>query len=210
MSAKRLLMAALVAVTTLTASALAQKNELTGMIGRTFVSDQGVLNGNLFDNNIHFGEGLTFEINYGRHLIDNGFLRLTGEVPFVFDPNQELHHASGLVPSSYSTYFVTPSLRANIFSGTGVSPWLSVGGGFGHFGVSDHLEFGGDNPGKGTNTGILQMGFGLDVRITHSITARGQVRDFFSGTPDLNLDTGKGHQHNYFVGGGIVWRFGKS
>ena len=59
MSAKRLLMAALVAVVTLTASALAQKNELTGIIGRTFTSDQGVLNTNLFDNNLHFGEGLT-------------------------------------------------------------------------------------------------------------------------------------------------------
>lgn len=55
MSAKRLLMAALVAITTLTASARAQKNELTGIIGRTFVSDQGVKNINLFDNNMHFG-----------------------------------------------------------------------------------------------------------------------------------------------------------
>jgi hypothetical protein len=58
-------MAALVPVTTLTTSALAQKNDLTGIIGRTFVSDQGVLNANLFDNNMHFGEGLTFEVNYG-------------------------------------------------------------------------------------------------------------------------------------------------
>ncbi len=40
MSPKRLLMAALVAVSTLTASALAQKNELTGIIGRTFVRDR--------------------------------------------------------------------------------------------------------------------------------------------------------------------------
>jgi hypothetical protein len=39
MSVKRLLIAALVAVTMLAASALAQKNELTGIIGRTFVSD---------------------------------------------------------------------------------------------------------------------------------------------------------------------------
>ena len=57
---------------------------LTGIIGRTFVSDQGVLNSNLFDNNLHFGEGLTFEVNYGRHLMGNGFARLTFEVPAVF------------------------------------------------------------------------------------------------------------------------------
>ena len=91
-----------------------------------------------------------------------------------------------------------------------MSPWVSFGGGIGHFGVADHLEFGGTNSGKGTTTGIFQMGFGLDVRVTHSFSMRGQVRDFWSGTPDLNVDTGKGHQHNFFVGGGIIGRFGKS
>jgi hypothetical protein len=40
MSVKPLLIAALVAVTMLAASAFAQKNELTGIIGRTFISDQ--------------------------------------------------------------------------------------------------------------------------------------------------------------------------
>ncbi|HEU0368745.1 MAG TPA: hypothetical protein VFR42_06030 [Candidatus Acidoferrum sp.] len=69
MSPKRLLMTALVTVTVLVASAFAQKNELTGIIGRTFISDQGVKNVNLFNNNVHAGAGLTFEVNYGRHLM---------------------------------------------------------------------------------------------------------------------------------------------
>jgi hypothetical protein len=35
---------------------------------------------------------------------------------------------------------------------------------------------------------------------------RGEVRDFYSGTPNLPLaDTGKTRQHNYFVGLGLVW-----
>jgi hypothetical protein len=210
MSAKRLLMAALVAVTTLTASALAQKNELTGIIGRTFVSDQGVLNTNLFDNNLHFGKGLSLEGNYGRHLMGEGLLRLTFEVPVVFNFDQDVHFASNLVPSSYTTYFITPSLRANVFAANAVSPWVSFGGGMGHFGVADHLEFGGANPGNSSFTGVFQMGFGLDVRVTHTFSLRGQVRDFWSGTPELNVDNGKSHQHNFFVGGGVIWRFGKS
>jgi hypothetical protein len=209
MPAKRLLMTALVAVGLLTASALAQKNELTGIIGRTFISDQGAINTNLFDNKLYFAEGLSFEVNYGRRLLGNGFVRLTFEVPAVFNLDEDVHFAANLVPSSYSTFFVTPSLRANIFEATGISPWLSFGGGFGHQGVSDHLEFGGSNPGKSSYTGALQMGFGLDVRLTHSFSVRGQVRDLWTGTPDLNIDNGKSHQHNYFVGGGVIWRFGK-
>ena len=57
MSPKRLSMAALVTVAILTTSAFAQSNELTGIIGRTFISNQGVKGTNLFDNYVHFGKG---------------------------------------------------------------------------------------------------------------------------------------------------------
>jgi hypothetical protein len=33
------------------------------------------------------------------------------------------------------------------------------------------------------------------------------ARDFWSGVPQLNVDTGKSRQHNIFVAGGIVWHF---
>jgi hypothetical protein len=70
------------------------------------------------------------------------------------------------------------------------------------------LEFFGDNPGKtGTSTGVLQFGGGLDVRVWRWLGVRAQVRDFYSGVPHLNVDTGRSRQHNYLVGGGIVWHF---
>jgi len=134
----------------------------------------------------------------------NGFARLTLELPAVISPDQEVHFAANLVPSRYSTYFVTPSLRGNAFAGTAVSPGISFGGGIGPFGVSDHLELGGTNPGKGSFTGVFQMGFGLDVRVSHSFSVRGQVRDFWSGTPDLNIDNGESGQHNFFLGGRLI------
>jgi len=210
MSPKRLLMTALVTVAILTASAFAQKNELTGIIGRTFISDQGVKNLNLFNNNIHFGEGLTFEVNYGRHLWDNGFTRISFEVPAVINFDEDLNLVANSVPEAFSSYFVTPSLRANVFASTAVSPWLSAGGGVGHFNPSSNLVFGGPSGAKSTTTGVMQIGIGLDVKLIKHFTLRGEARDFWSGTPDLLVDTGKSRQHNYFVGGGIVWHFGKS
>lgn len=209
MSPKRLSMAALVTVAILTASAFAQSNELTGIIGRTFISNQGVKGTNLFDNNVHFGKGLTFEINYGRHIWGEGFTRVTFEVPAVIDMDEDLNFAANSVPASYQSYFVTPSLRANIFATTAISPWISAGGGFGHFRPADHLEFGGTSGAKSSTTGVMQIGIGLDVRLKSRFTLRGEARDFWSGTPDILVDTGKSRQHNYLVGGGIVWRFGK-
>jgi hypothetical protein len=96
----------------------------------------------------------------------------------------------------------------NFFPGTAVSPWLSFGGGFGHFSESSTLVFGGANPGKtGTTTGVLQAGVGLDVRIFGRFSLRGEARDFWSGIPQLNAITGNSRQRNIFVGGGIVWHF---
>ena len=189
----------------LAVNAAAQKNELAGLIGRTFVSDQGVA---ATGTNVHFGKGLTFEVNYGRHLLGGGFAALTFEVPVVINPDEDLNFIQNSVPRSYSSFFVTPSIRANIFAANAVSPWVSFGGGFGHFAESSDLVFFGTNTGKrGTTTGVFQIGAGLDVRFWKALSARGEVRDFNSGVPQLNVDTGKSRQHNYFVSGGIVWHF---
>jgi len=210
MSSKRLLMTALVAATILTTGAFAQKQEVEGMLGKTIISDQGVENVNLLtNNNLRFGNGWTFGANYGYRLKE-GFTRLTFEVPAVLNLDEDLNFAAHTIPESYKSYFVTPSIRANVFGENAVSPWFSIGGGFGHFSPSSNLEFGGPSNAKSNTTGVLQIGFGLEVRLKENLLLRGGVRDFWSGTPNLNVDTGKSRQHNYWVGAGVAWRFGKS
>jgi hypothetical protein len=185
-----------------------EKNELTGIIGRTFISDQGVRGTSAVDPTLRFGNGLSFELNYGRHLLGAGYAALTFEVPFVYNRDEDLGFSLNLIPETYSSFFVTPSVRANLLPGSGLSPWLSFGGGFGHFSESSNLVFGGANPGKtGTTTGVFQIGGGLDVKIWRALSLRGQVRDFNSGVPQLNVNTGKSRQHNFFVGGGVIWHF---
>jgi hypothetical protein len=209
MSVKRFLIAILVAGMTLAAQAAAQtKNELSGEIGRVFVSDHGVQGVSTFDPILHTGNGLSFEVNYGRHFLDKGIFGLTLEVPLVVTPNEETHFSVNLVPEGYTSFFITPSARLNFFAQNAVSPWVSFGGGYAHFGASTTLEFGGPNPGStSTNTGVLQMGVGLDVKVNHAFSVRGEARDFYAGIPQLNVDINKGHQHNIFVGGGVVWHF---
>jgi hypothetical protein len=211
MSLKHLTIGALVAVCTFVAQAAAQKNELSGIIGRTFTSDQRIQGAPAYDPDLRFSNGLTFEINYARRFMDTGggLFSLTLEVPFVVNPDQDLHAAlPNRIPQKYASYFVTPALRLNVFPDQGVSPWVSFGSGFGHFAESSTLLFGGHNPGPtGTNTGVIQAGFGLDVKIFHGFSLRGEGRDFWSGVPQLNLNTGKSHQNNIFAGLGIVWHF---
>ena len=206
MSLKHLTVAALLAACTIVTHASAQKNELSGLIGRTFISDQGIKGGTFFDNNIHFGKGLTFEVNYARRVLQLGPASVSIEVPAVINWDEDLASDALQTPKNFKSYFVTPSARLNLFSESAVSPWLSFGGGIGHFSEGSPQIAG--LPSKtGTTTGALQAGVGLDVRVFHSFSLRGEARDFWSGVPQLNVDTGKSHQHNIFVAAGIVWHF---
>ena len=202
--------ALLLTLSILAAGAAAQeKNEVTGIIGRTFISDQRVLNVNTFDTNLHFGKGLTFEGDYARHLWGQGFIQILGEVPVSFNPDEDVQFSVNLVPKDYRALFVTPSVRANFFANNAVSPWGSIGGGFGYFQENSILEFNdAPNPGKtSTTTGVIQFGGGFDVRWWKRFAIRAEIRDFSSGLPQLNVTTGKSRQNNLFIGGGFVWHF---
>jgi len=210
MSWKQLWIAALAVVALVSSPATAQdeKNQLTGIVGRTFISNEGIKGATFSNPFVRFGKAFTFEVNYSRYLITNPLFALSGEVPVVFNLDQDVNSGANVVPSDYRSYFITPAARVNLFPATAVSPWVSFGGGFGHFSEKSSLIFGGTNPGKSKTTGVLQAGFGLDVRIWRRISIRGEVRDFWSGEPDFPLaPTGKTRQHNFFVGGGAIWHF---
>jgi opacity protein-like surface antigen len=216
MSGKKAIIAAVALALGIAAQAAAQDepNELTGMIGRIFISDQGIQGPNAPTINpfVRSGNGLTFEVNYSRRLLRNPIFELSGEVLGTVNLDEDLNSGGDVVPSNYKQYFLTPGVRLNLFPSTVLSPWVSIGGGFAHFSESKNLNYYGPNPGGSTNSGVLEAGLGVDLnpfeRRARHLGFRGEVRDFWSGEPDFPLaDTGKTRQHNYFVAGGVVWHF---
>jgi len=203
MSAKRLA-ALVVPVLILVSSALAQVNEFSITAGRAFVSTQKVSSTGL---PVHFGNEETVEFNYGRLLKSHSLFGLYAELPVAIYPRMDVNYNLGTNPKDIGALFVTPSVRLNVFSGDSVTPWVSVGGGYGRFRVAPVTLYENPNPGSGTNTGVVQFGAGLDVWVWHRWGARFEARDFYSGVPALNVDTGRSRQHNYYVGLGVVHRF---
>lgn len=204
MSSKRLVIAVLVSICTFIGYAKAQKNELAGIVGRTFISDQVIPTSTSPDNLLRFGNGLTLEGNISRQIMGGQFLALSLEVPVLWNIDEDVHTHTSPVSPGFSALFVTPAARVNIFSGTAVSPWVSVGGGFAHFNGSATLQ-----PKVGSTNGVFQIGGGLDVALFRHFSLRGELRDFWSGSPNLNISTNSSRQHNLYVGGGLVWHFGK-
>jgi len=188
------------------------KNEIGGTIGRTFISDQTAPNTNFFDNTVHFGKGISFEINYARRLRSFGWGKLYVEVPAIFNPDEDLNYGQNVVPKDYGSICITPAVRVNLLPTLAISPWVSFGGGIGYFSASKDLVFFGANTGhRIKTTGVLQGGAGIDVampwRMFHSFKARAGVRDDWSGVPAINIDTGRTRQHNYYVAGGLIYTF---
>jgi opacity protein-like surface antigen len=197
-------------VATLAVAQDEQKNELGGILGRIFISDQGI-KANIVNPTIHSGNGTTFAGEYSRRFIVTPLFSLSGEGLFVWNEDEDINGGSSgfaVVPVQYGEFFLTPAARLNLFPTTAVSPWVSFGAGFGHISQSSTLSFGGANPGKSTTSGVLEAGAGLDVKVWSKLIMRGEVRDFWAGEPDFPLaPTGKTRQHNFFVGGGAYWRF---
>lgn len=212
MSARQFQIAVLSLLMVVAVSSVAQdeKNEIGGAVGRTFISDQ-TIQANIPDPTIHFGKGVTVEAEYARRFLITPLYSISGEVVAAYNPDIDLNAGGfgfAVVPNDYQSLFVTPAARLNLFPITAVSPWISFGGGFGRFGQSKTLDFSGTNPGKSSTTGVIQGGFGLDVKLVSRLSIRLHVRDFWSGEPDFPLaPTGKSRQHNFFVGGGAFWRF---
>jgi len=207
MSANRLA-AVIVSVVILVSGALAQVNEVSATVGRTFVSTQTIQNANFFNHTLNFGAEETVGLNYSRLLKTKSIFGLSVEVPFAAVIDMDLNTGANLIPENYKAFYITPSARVNFFQSEAVSPWVSFGGGYAHYKMAGHLVFGGPNPGPtSTNTGVLQFGTGLDVFPWQKWGLRLEARDFWTGHPDLNVDTGRSRQHNYFVGGGVIFRF---
>jgi hypothetical protein len=185
-------------------------NEISGTVGHTFVSDQTPPNTNFFDNTVHFGSALSFEFNYARNLRNYRWGTLSAEIPVVFNLDEDLNYGLNQVPRDYKSIFITPAARVTFLHDFPFSPWVSFGAGIGHFQAGKNLVFFGTNTGhRVKTTGVLQGGLGMDVKLPklEHTRFRFEARDDWSGVPPINVNTGKTRQHNYYVGGGLVFYF---
>jgi hypothetical protein len=190
---------------------VAQKNEIAGTIGSSFISDKTVPNTSFFDNTVHSGRGLSFNISYSRVFHRFKWGSLSAEIPVLVNPDEDLNYGANQIPEGYSSFFLTPAVRVRVLDGYAFHPWISVGGGLGHFAASKELVFGGLNPGNRIKTtGVLAGGVGFDVPLGgkfHTTLFRFEARDNWSGVAPLNVNTGNTRQHNLYVGGGLVFPF---
>jgi hypothetical protein len=125
----------------------------------------------------------------------------------VASPSTDLTTSNLAAVKSYSSIFFTPSLRLKILPETPFSPWISAGGGLAHFGPGSTAQAGTTVTTTSTNKSAVQAGVGADFHPPLlPVAFRFEVRDFYTGIPNLNTVNIK-VRHNLLVGGGLVLRF---
>jgi len=188
----------------LSLSAFAQKNELALVAGAKITPTVG---STATGNQTTFSTGFSYEANYAAELAHVPAVSLHLEFPFVGAPTTNLTSSNLLAVNSYNAFFITPALRLKLLPGSPVSPWFSAGYGIGHFSPGTTTQGGLAVTVPSTNKGTAQGGAGLDFHPPlMPVAFRMEVRDFYTGVPNLNTLTIKA-RHNLFVGGGIVLRF---
>lgn len=203
----RIVFLAVIAVTLLNCdTAFAQQNEVSFTSGALKIGERG------FDlpqpGFIKFGTGFTYQFNYSRRLVDAKIAALYFEVPFAGTPSTKVNTTNALSPRSYSSIFFTPGLRLKFLPGNKYSPFAVMGVGLAHYRESDTRVDNQANPNPMTTTdGVFDFGFGLDVKVISILSIRGEVRDFYTDLPPLNVHALNDRQHNALISAGIVLRF---
>lgn len=158
--------------------------------------------------NIDLGSGIAFESNYGRRLHEWRNVALYGEVHFLASPLREISSNVSRATRDVASLYVAPGIRVKFAPLSAISPYVVVGGGPAWYEQSTlQLNGAANAASRETVRGAINFGGGVDVRIWRRLALRGEVRDFFTGSPSYNVASIGGGQHNLVAGAAFVLRW---
>jgi len=149
-------------------------------------------------------------LHYDHALWHSRYFEPSIEAELTVVPPRVVRSVAAAVPRNYSALYFTPGLRLEFLPYARLRPWVAAGGGYDLFLQSQVLTNGQKYSVHVKNGAALDYGAGLDFGLwrarnsTWSINVFGQVRDFVSGNPELNVPLQSGNQHTVVASGGIL------
>ena len=183
----------------LPAQEIAPRHEIGLTLGRQFGVSRGGLD---------LQSGPALQANYGYRFTGGDKVALYGEVHFLATAQQQVLSVNTAATRDVATTFLAPGVRVKFVPTRAVSPYLAAGAGWALFEHSKLTMGGSPNPAPRTAShGVINFGGGVDVKLWRWLGLRGEIRDFYAGSPAYNVASLRGGQHNIVMGGGFVLRF---
>jgi opacity protein-like surface antigen len=151
------------------------------------------------------GSGVALQANYGRRFLGTNKWALYGEVNFVSSPLRDVSSSALAATHDFASLYVTPGVRFKFRPASRISPYAVVGGGYADYEQSTTVIARGPNPAsRQLARGVFDFGAGVDVHLWRFIALRGEARDFYTGSPNYNIPSISGGQHNVVATGAFV------
>lgn len=182
--------------------AYGQKQELGLTLGGVFTGDRVTAAGTKFS----LDSGTNLQASYQYRVVNAGIARIFVGVHFLANGQRNVTSLDRTLTHDFATIYLTPDVMVK-FGGGRIQPWLTIGGGVALYEQSRlRLDNAANQADRNITQGAFLAGGGVDVPIFHFIALRGEVREFFSGTPAYNTRV-TGGQNNVVIGGGFVLRW---
>jgi opacity protein-like surface antigen len=183
--------------------ALGQTHEIGLTLGGLFPQDRETI-----PDRVRLNGGTAWQGNYGHQLID-GALKLYGEVHFLGNFQRRVESTNGASTRDVATIYLTPGVRLKFLPTRSVTPYVAAGVGVAFYQQSLLQMNGQPNPAsRDIHRSAFDFGAGVDTGLWRWIGLRGEIRDFYSGSPAYNLPDLPAWQHNVVAGGGFVLKWG--
>lgn len=183
----------------------AQKQELAGSLSALLGTERTAVNGSRFS----LGPDYALGLDYEHRILKTRPISLFAGIDFAASQLRSVSSSDQTLTRDVATIYLTPNVMAKFHSIGRVVPWATVGGGVS---IYEQSEFRIDGQRNGATRdvthGVFMYGAGVDVPIWRFVALRGQVRDFYSGSPSYNTAV-TGGQHNVLAGGALVFRWGR-
>jgi opacity protein-like surface antigen len=154
------------------------------------------------------GSGVAFQVNYGRRFLDNSEVALYGEIDFIASPLRDVSSVAGTATHDFASLYVTPGIRLKFRPTSRISPYAVVGGGYADYEQSlARIDGGTNQASRELARGVFDFGAGVDVHVWRFVALRGEARDFYTGSPNYNIQSISGGQHNIVATGAFVLRW---
>ncbi len=154
------------------------------------------------------GPGVGLQVNYGRRFLEGNKFALYGEVNFLASPLREVSSSVTSATKNFASLYITPGVRLKILPKSRISPYFAIGGGYADYEQSTTEINGQPNPAsRQLARGVFDFGAGVDVHVWRWVALRGEARDFYTGSPNYNVASISGGQHNVVAGGAVVLRW---
>lgn len=154
---------------------------------------------------LNVGPGVAFQLNYGRRFFAGRQWALYGEIHFVASPLREVSSSVSTATHDFASLYLTPGIRVKFRPASRFSSYAVVGGGYADYEQSlTRIDGRANQASRELGRGVFDFGAGVDVHIWRLVSLRGEARDFYTGSPNYNLPSISGGQHNVVATGAIV------